>query len=161
MSLVKLHITWQFYELFHHYKGAPTSYHFIVSLPHPCPLATADLFSISIALFCWGCYISGVVIVCYLVKLFLFIKCNSLKIHPSFSPFIYNLTLFYWWNGIASCKYTRLYFSTPLVKETWVVSTFWQLEIGQLWTFLYNFSCESKFSFFFWINAPKYNCRVE
>ena len=48
---IHISIMMQNIELFHHYKGTPTCYHFIVHLPQPCPLATTNFSSVS-RLFC-------------------------------------------------------------------------------------------------------------
>lgn len=50
-------------ELFHLHKGTLSCYPLIVRFyppPHSCTLAPANLFSISVALSFWECYINGI-----------------------------------------------------------------------------------------------------
>ena len=158
---IHISIMMQNIELFHHYKGTPTCYHFIVHLPQPCPLATTDLFSISRVLFCWRCYISGIVIVCYLVKLFLF-----LSVIPLRSILVFHLLSIIWpfllmeWYFILQI-YQTLFFCSSSEGD---FGCFHFLAIRNRTTMDIPeqlFMWKSVFFFFFWINAPKYNCWVE
>lgn len=53
------------------------------------------------------------------------------------------------WGKMSLCEHTTNCFSTPLLMEIWVISSFKLLWVKLLWTFVYTSFCVYIFSFFF------------
>lgn len=95
-----------------------------------CPLATTNLFSISIVLSFWGCCINGIT-----QCITLWSGRCSLSIMPLRSSLVFRLPRvwpFLLQSSVELCGCTRLYLPIHLLKDIWVLSTFWLLWIELL-----------------------------
>ena len=79
-----------------------------------------------------------------LLSLAVFTQHNIHEVHPSFLSV--SIVHAFCWCSILLYEYTTVYLPIHPLKDIWIISRFWPLQI-KLWTFMYRFLYDNKFPF--------------